>query len=297
MNATTLEDATQRVWQEFPFEGYISPARREAVYPVISSTVRRLLPNGGRILDVGAGGCDTATVLSLMGYDTAAFDDFQDTWHLRNDNWEHIIRFASERGVDARRITDHTVPLPWEAESFDIVMAHDVIEHLHDSPKGMLEACWKLIKPGGYLFLTAPNAGNVRKRAGVLLGQSNMADFGYFYWCGTPWRGHVREYVRSDFERMGRYLGLAPVELRDVDTIMARRFKQPAKAVYATLTTLFSGLRSSWLYVGRKTPGSHPMTDPPKEPRIESWLKAMSRDPKPGVAAGTDDQTREALHA
>ncbi len=280
-----LDEAIDRVAADFPFERYVGRVRRGAVYPVISSTMRRILPEGGRVLDVGAGGCDTAAVLAHLGYEAAAMDDFQDAWHMRDGNWRHIVAFARRNGVDARRVLDPTEPWPWPEASFDVVMSHDVLEHLHDSPRGMLETCWSYVKPGGYLFLTMPNAGNVLKRYRLLRGGTNLPDFGYFYWCGTPWRGHVREYVRGDLERIARYLGLEVVELRDVDTILSKFLTGPKRLVYDGITGLVPGLRSSWLFVGRKTPGSEPLRDAPDEPNLRvlrgRWDRALRSDAPP----------------
>src|SRR4030042_560440 len=58
----------------------------------------------------------------------------------------------------------------FEKSSFDMLMMHDVLEHLHDSPRDLLNDLLELVKPEGYLFITVPNAVNIKKRISVLFG-------------------------------------------------------------------------------------------------------------------------------
>ncbi|MCB0006233.1 MAG: class I SAM-dependent methyltransferase [Anaerolineales bacterium] len=46
--------------------------------------------------------------------------------------------------------------LPYPADSFDIVHAHHVFEHLEDPFQAVKEA-WRVLKPGGLIFIEVPN--------------------------------------------------------------------------------------------------------------------------------------------
>ena len=51
-----------------------------------------------------------------------------------------------------------------QKKEFDMIMLNDIIEHLHESPKELLLSLLALLKDDGILFITVPNAGNIKKR-------------------------------------------------------------------------------------------------------------------------------------
>lgn len=48
------------------------------------------------------------------------------------------------------------LPWPFETESFDKIIALDVMEHLHLEVKEWLDECHRILKPGGSLVLRLP---------------------------------------------------------------------------------------------------------------------------------------------
>lgn len=220
-----------------------------ASYLKISNTVLACLPGGGRILDFGAGPCDKAAILQWMGYKVTAYDDLQDDWHLKSGNREKILDFARETGVDF--ILAQSRETPFSRDSFDMVMLHDVLEHLHDSPRNLLNDLLDSLRSGGFLYITVPNAGNIRKRLAVLLGGTNLPRFELFYWYPGAWRGHVREYVRNDLSLLSGYLGLEVCDLRGSDH-MLEQVPRAVLPLYLAVTALFPGFKDSWSLVARK---------------------------------------------
>lgn len=51
------------------------------------------------------------------------------------------------------------MPWPWSAESFDLILAFDVLEHLLDV-MGTMEECWRILRPGGLLIVHTVNVMN-----------------------------------------------------------------------------------------------------------------------------------------
>jgi SAM-dependent methyltransferase len=75
---------------------------------------------------------------------------------------ERAIRVARElhgdrlKGADVIRVGE---PLPYASGAFDLVVSMDVIEHL-DDPEPWAREAFRVLRPGGRLFLTTPNYGS-----------------------------------------------------------------------------------------------------------------------------------------
>jgi SAM-dependent methyltransferase len=242
-----LKLAIKQMRESFPFRGYTDPQLH--AYLNISHTVLHYLHPGSKILDFGCGPCDKTAVLQILGYNCSGVDELQDDWHLLGDNKEKIISYAKAQGIGLSVSTGGK--LPFEKESFDMVMMHDVLEHLHDSPRELLNELLELIKPGGYFFTTVPSAVNIRKRLNVMAGRTNLPRFDGYYWYPGRWRGHIREYTKGDLRKLAKYLDLEILELRSCHH-MLNKIPIILKPVYVGLTNIFSGWRDSWLLVARK---------------------------------------------
>jgi SAM-dependent methyltransferase len=196
--------------------------------------------------------------LKLLGFDCSAYDDLQDEWHKVPEARERILSFASRCGIDLRH--SNAGVLPFDKNSFDMVMLNDVLEHLHDSPRDLLNSLLNLAKPDGLLLVTVPNAVNIRKRIDVLFGHTNLPPFESYYWHPGSWRGHVREYVREDLVKLAEYLDLDVLELRGCDH-MLEKLPRSLLPAYLLATTGFRGWKDSWLLVARKKQNWTPKRD------------------------------------
>ncbi|CAK8722810.1 Methyltransferase domain-containing protein [Candidatus Electrothrix laxa] len=244
-----IDDCKERVKRQFPFPEYVNNTLQNGVVDNVSNTIIKYLPEGSKILDFGSGPCEKTAVIQFLGYECSAYDDLCDDWHREGDNLSKIIAFTEKIGIDFKLAGEEY--LPFRKEYFDMVMSHDVLEHLHDSPRDVLNDLCELLKPNGLLFITVPNAVNIRKRIAVLKGQSNLPDYGTFYWYPGAWRGHVREYVKRDFELLVQYLNFEILELRSCHH-MLNRIPSKIRPIYLMLTSFFTGWRDSWLLVARK---------------------------------------------
>jgi SAM-dependent methyltransferase len=245
----TPEAALPSVKAKFPFEGYIEP-RTDAALD-IAHTVQRHLSLGSRILDFGSGPCDKSALLQTLGYHCSACDDLQNDWHQVERYRTQLLAFTQEMGIDFH-IVPESDTLPFAPHSFDMVMLHAIIEHLHHSPRGLLNDLLELLKPGGYLFITVPSAVNLRKRLDVLVGRTNLPPYHDFYWSPGPWRGHIREYTHGDLVSLAQYLDLELVSLRGCHHMLTHLPHPALKPLYLALTKLFPGLSDSWSLVAKK---------------------------------------------
>lgn len=227
----------------------MTAVKTRGAYSTVARTALKYLEPGAQILDFGCGPCDKTAILQDLGFRCSGFDDLNEDWHRAPGQREGIMRFARECGIDFRLNVGR--PFPWEPAQFDMVMMHDVIEHIHDTPRLLINDLLDMAKPEGILFITVPNQVNIKKRIEVLLGRTNLTAFETFYWSDPPWRGHIREYVRDDFVKLARYVGVETLELRGVDH-MLQKIPGAARGPYLAATALFPDWKDSWAFVARK---------------------------------------------
>ncbi len=112
---------------------------------IIFSMVDRFLPDRERleILDVG---CGTGSLLKkLEKYGHAMGVDIS----------EEAIKFCRLRGCRNVYVVDQEEGLPFQDNTFDLVIAMDIIEHIDDD-SGALAECYRVIRKGGVLLITVP---------------------------------------------------------------------------------------------------------------------------------------------
>jgi SAM-dependent methyltransferase len=89
--------------------------------------------------------------------------------------------------------------------SYDLVVAAEVIEHLHTSPVTVLRQLATWARPGGRLLLQTPNAVALHKRLRMLAGRNPIEPIRVD--AANP--GHFHEYTLGDLRDAARGAGLA----------------------------------------------------------------------------------------
>jgi SAM-dependent methyltransferase len=85
-------------------------------------------------------------------------------------------------------------PLPFADSSFDLVLCHEILEHLLHDPSFMLREANRVLSEGGLLSITTPNALRLSHFAFHLLNR-NPADK---YSRSGPYLRHNREYALAE---------------------------------------------------------------------------------------------------
>ncbi len=109
---------------------------------ITGSIIDKLKLNPAKSLDAG---CGTGINLSYFGHIGTSFGfDFS----------KDALKFCIQRGHNNNILQADAERLPFEDNSFDLVTAFDLLEHLDD--KKALTEFYRIIKPNGYLILTVP---------------------------------------------------------------------------------------------------------------------------------------------
>ena len=114
---------------------------------------------GDRVLDMGCGGGRHAFALYRRGADVVALD------RSAADLVECEAMFTAMReagevpaGARARAVRGDAYALPFEDDSFDAVIAAEILEHLPEDERAMAELV-RVLRPGGQLAVTVPRWG------------------------------------------------------------------------------------------------------------------------------------------
>jgi SAM-dependent methyltransferase len=96
--------------------------------------------------------------------------------------------------------------LPFPDASFDLVLSHEVLEHVQDDVQAVKEIV-RVLKPGGRLVLFVPNRGYPFETHGVYWrGRYHFGNKPLVNWLPRPWRNrlapHVRIYGRGDLAKL-----------------------------------------------------------------------------------------------
>jgi SAM-dependent methyltransferase len=99
---------------------------------------------------------------------------------------------------------------PFADESFDVVLCLEVLEHLAVDPMAMMAEVNRVLRPGGTLVLSTPNAVRYSNVVNIVLGEQPC---GWNPYNGFDTNRHNREYTPTEVERLLRVGGLTPTEV------------------------------------------------------------------------------------
>ncbi len=195
---------------------------------LLATAMSAVLSPPARILDIGCGyGALALTMSEGADLDVVAMDILEErvssvqgkmrTRHGKAGPGIRLLRANAEKG------------LPFRTDSFDGVVATEVLEHL-DDPGRMLEEAHRVLRPGGRLFLTTPNAdalpyqilrhlppSAVRKLAGSLTRSHLHPDLMHSadeHWTPGHPDQHRREgFTRSELDSLAARCGLRTLKL------------------------------------------------------------------------------------
>lgn len=108
--------------------------------------------------------------------------------------------------------------LPFPDEWFDLVLSHEVLEHVNDDALSVQEIV-RILKPGGRLVLFCPNLGYPFETHGIYWrGKYRFGNIPLVNYLPRPWRNqlapHVRIYTQSDMEKLFYALPVTFIERR-----------------------------------------------------------------------------------
>lgn len=150
------------------------------------------LPEGARIIDIGAGDGFHLNLLNRLG---------DGKWALEGvDPDEHAIAAGRSKGLQMHHGLVQDLPLP--RDSYDFATLIMTIEHV-DAPDQMLENVAKLLKPGGCVGIITDNTGS-----------PDFAISSRRHWGGYHFPRHWNLFSKASIARLAENAGLEVVRIR-----------------------------------------------------------------------------------
>jgi len=146
----------------------------------------RFIPKKGKLLEIGSYPFDVTKYLIEKGYEVKGID---------------INHIKQTLGVSHCDIEKEN--LPFDADTFDIILMMEVFEHLGVNPIYALKEIYRVLKPGGIFVITTPNILRLqnlksiifrRKQLATLRSLTQKESLGYM--------GHIREYTRRELKEI-----------------------------------------------------------------------------------------------
>ena len=214
MSQTTLQDSLQQAYNtKYPGEKLPPPTllRPDAVTTNRNDDVARLIRGlRGRVLEIG---CNTGSLSAALApqFDHISGIDISST-AVEAAN-RRIAEDPSLQGKLDFRVASADQPLPFADESFDVVLAIAVLEHLVFIYEALDE--WhRVCKPGGHLILCVPNMAYIKHVVDLFFGRQPLTgsptrDAAYCREHG--WDGHHLHYfTKSSLTGLLRHVGFEP---------------------------------------------------------------------------------------
>ena len=149
---------TKEYWDGFANDAYTEADRNRGGNICRFSNIVEFIPPNAKVLDVG---CLNGNLYNFIKEKRRNINSFTGI-----DLSEKLIELAATRFPEqVWKVTDcHS--LPFEDNSFDVVTALEIIEHIEE-PKKLIQEMMRVTRPNGSVIITTPNNNFVKDAAHI----------------------------------------------------------------------------------------------------------------------------------
>jgi SAM-dependent methyltransferase len=127
-----------------------------------------------------------------------------------------LVRAREAHAHAPQLINGASEELPFINSSFDVILSHEMLEHVRDDRRSVEEMV-RALKPGGVMLLFVPNLGYPFETHGIYWrGRYHFGNIPLVHYLPSRWRKkltpHVRVYSSSDLEKLFNKLPVRIIE-------------------------------------------------------------------------------------
>jgi len=119
--------------------------RQERFYKERMDFIESYFPKKGKLLDIGAARGDFVRTALMRGWDAFGVEIS-----------EQAERFTDDANLKGRIKNTYLADTGFREDSFEVVTMWELLEHVA-TPKALLKSAFKVLKPGGMVFIYVPN--------------------------------------------------------------------------------------------------------------------------------------------
>ncbi|XP_056422142.1 ubiquinone biosynthesis O-methyltransferase, mitochondrial isoform X2 [Hyla sarda] len=127
--------------------------------------------SGIKLLDVGCGGGLLSEPLGRLGAAVTGIDPLED--NIKSGELHKSFDPVLDKRIQYKNCSLEDI-VEDNMEGFDAVVASEVVEHVNDV-EAFIQSCFKVLKPGGSLFITTINKTKLSYLFGILLAEKVMS--------------------------------------------------------------------------------------------------------------------------
>lgn len=140
--------------------------------------------------------------------------------------------------------------LPFADDSFDLITACEILEHLENFPANFASEVTRVLRPGGTLLITVPNVCRIANVAKLIL-QKNI----YMKYRPDPTGRHKHEFTQAEVRALFDYMGFDVVRAGFIPySTSPKRFMRPVNRVVGSVPGLRGYAPVTYVMGRQRTP-------------------------------------------
>jgi 2-polyprenyl-6-hydroxyphenyl methylase/3-demethylubiquinone-9 3-methyltransferase len=197
-----------------------------------------------RILEIGCAQANVSTLLAERGFETVALDI--------NPNFLTYAMMKYESGRISY-VVGSAESLPLQNETFDVVVASEILEHIA-FPEKLIRETKRCLRPGGYIIITTPNGECLfREKVECFSKAKAQRDKLKELQFGPSGKNHLFLFTQKEIIELLGELKLDIISIKWIKSILLNRFSQPFIRLFPiSLINKIESILSNFPFLNRK---------------------------------------------